>query len=228
MSTNPAPNGRPSPAVYRRRRLVVLLGLLAVVVAIVLIIVRPGSSQGDEADRSAPPATETPAATDAAATEAPATDAPAADGSGTALPTESASAEGKHCKSAQVAVEAVTDRTEYAAGEQPQLSMTLTNTGADACVLNVGTKVQEFTIKSGEEVYWRSTDCQGDPFDADVLLEPGKPVSSAVPIIWDRTRSAPDTCGIGREAVPAGGASYHLTVLVDGIESAESKQFLLY
>lgn len=228
MSTNRTPTGRPSPAVYRRRRLVVLLGLIAVIAAIVLIIIRPGASQGDEADRS--PSPTEPSATEASATDAPATDAPATDAATdpSAIPTEPTTADGKHCKTAQIAVEAVTDKTEYAAGEQPQLSMTITNTGTNSCVLNVGTKVQEFTVTSGEEVYWRSTDCQSDPIDADVLIEPGASISSAVPIIWDRTRSAADTCGIGREAVPAGGASYHLTVLVDGIESAESKQFLLY
>jgi hypothetical protein len=49
-----------------------------------------------------------------------------------------------------------------------------------------------------------------------------------VPIVWDRTRSSADTCGGPREAVPAGGASYHLSVAVDGFESEASKQFLVY
>ncbi|WP_350349095.1 hypothetical protein ABIQ69_03930 [Agromyces sp. G08B096] len=215
MSTNRTPPGRLSPAVYRRRRLVVLLGVVAVIVAVVLIIVRPGASQGDEKDASP--------------TTAPETTGPASTGAATtAIPTEPAAADGDACTDAQVLVEAVTDKTEYGAGEQPQLSVTITNTGKNACVLNAGTNAQVFTITSGEEVYWTSTDCQVDAIDAEVLLTPGTPVSSSVPLIWDRTRSSTETCDGAREAVPAGGASYHLAVTVDGFESAERKQFLLY
>jgi len=91
-----------------------------------------------------------------------------------------------------------------------------------------GTKAQVFTITSGTEVYWLSTDCQVDPVDAEVSLTPGTPISSSVPIVWDRTRSSVDTCQGPREAVPAGGASYHLAVTVDGFASESTKQFQLY
>jgi hypothetical protein len=212
MSTNRTPAGRLSPQVYRRRRLVVLLGLIAVIVAVVLIIVRPGSSQGDEVAPTAP----------ATKTATPETAPP------TAIPTEPTAADGDACTEGQVAVEAITDKTEYAAGEQPQLSVTITNTGENVCVLDAGTKAQVFTISSGDDVYWTSTDCQVDAIDAEVSLTPDTPISSTVPILWDRTRSSPETCEGGREAAPAGGASYHLAVSVDGFESATTKQFLLY
>jgi zona occludens toxin (predicted ATPase) len=217
MSTNRTPAGRLSPQVYRRRRLVMLLGLLAVIAVIVLIIVRPGASQGDEADPTAPPAT-TPSAEAAVQETAPPT----------AIPTEPTAADGGACTEKQIAVEAVTDKIEYATGEQPQLSVTITNTGKNTCVLNAGTKAQVFTISSGSDVYWTSTDCQVDPIDAEVSLTPDTPISSTVPLLWDRTRSSPDTCEGGREAAPAGGASYHLSVSVDGFESDTTKQFLLY
>jgi hypothetical protein len=213
MSTNQPPARRHSPAVYRRRRLVVLLGLIAVIVAVVLIIVRPGASQGEE----------TPAASDSAAGAQ--NEKPAAQNT---IPTESAAADGAACNPEQVIIESVTDKTEYAAGEQPNLSLTITNVGSNACVLNAGTNAQVYTITSGEEVYWTSTDCQVDPVDTEVTLEPGAPVSSSTPIIWDRTRSTPDTCEGAREAVPAAGASYHLDVTVDGIPAGMTKQFLLY
>lgn len=194
----------------------VLLGLVAVIVAIVLVIVRPGSSQGDEQGTGGGAST---AATDASKSTAPPE---------TVIPTEQTAVDGAPCEAGQVLVEAVTDKSEYQPGEQPQLSVTITNTGRNVCVVNAGTSAQQFTIKSGDEVYWTSDDCLADAVDAQVSLTPGTPVSSAVPIIWDRTRSAPDTCDAPREAVPAGGASYHLSVTVDGVESAESKQFLLY
>jgi hypothetical protein len=216
MSTNQAP-ARQSPKVYRRRRLMVLLGLVAVIVAIVLIIVRPGSSQGDEPDAGG--------ATNPSQTAGP------TDGAGTpqtVIPTEPTAADGDACAAKNIVVEAVTDKTVYEAPEQPQLSVTITNTGKNMCVLNAGTKAQVFTITSGEELYWLSTDCQVDPIDAEVSLAPGVPISSSVPIVWDRTRSSVETCGGPREAVPAGGASYHLSVVVDGFESQATKQFQLY
>jgi hypothetical protein len=215
MSTNPAPARRHPPQVYRRRRLIVLLGVVAVIVAIVLIIVRPGSSQGDEQDAVVGTPSARPAATDESAPP-------------TAIPTEPTAADGDACKAADVIVEAVTDKTVYEAAEQPALSVTITNTGKNVCVLNAGTKAQVFTIRSGSEVYWLSTDCQVDPIDAEVSLTPGTPISSSVPIVWDRTRSSVDTCAGPREAVPAGGASYHLEVSVDGFTSETTKQFLLY
>jgi len=210
MSTNQTPAPRQSPQVYRRRRLVVLLGLIAVVVAVVLIIVRPGGAQGE------PDKTGTPASTPAAPPE-------------TTIPTEAVAADGDPCSPEQIAVEPVTDKTVYEAGEQPQFTVTITNTGRNVCVLNAGTAAQVFTVTSGEEQYWISTDCQSDPVDAEVSLTPGTPVSSAAPIMWDRTRSAPDTCEGAREAVPAGGASYHLSVSVDGFENDDlTKQFQLF
>jgi hypothetical protein len=211
MSTNPTPAGRQSPQVYRRRRLMVLIGLVAVIVAVVLIIVRPGASQGDDGvTPSTAPNTET-------ATPDP-----------TTIPTEPTAVDGDPCSPEKILVEAVTDKSAYEAAEQPQLSVTITNTGKNICVLNAGTAEQVFTIKSGEELYWSSTDCQVDAIDAEVSLTPGTPISSSVPIVWDRTRSTPETCSGPRETVPAGGASYHLEVSVDGFESAESKQFQLY
>ncbi len=189
-----------------------LLGLVAVIVAVVLIFVRPGASQGDD---SGTPPENTPSA-------APTSPDP------TTIPTEPSAVDGDPCAPEKIDVEAVTDKSTYEAGEQPQLSVTITNTGKNICVLNAGTKAQIFTVTSGTEVYWSSTDCQVDPIDAEVSLVPGTPISSSAPIVWDRTRSTPETCTGPREAVPADGASYHLSVSVDGFASAETKQFQLY
>jgi hypothetical protein len=174
MSTNQAP-ARQSPQVYRRRRLMVLLGLVAVIVAVVLIFVRPGSSQGGEPGSGG--------AVDPSQTAAP----DGGDSPSTVIPTEPTAADGDACAEKNILVEAITDKTVYEAGEQPQLSVTITNTGKNVCVLNAGTKAQVFTITSGEVVYWLSTDCQVDAIDAEVSLTPGTPISSSVPIVWDRT-----------------------------------------
>ncbi len=199
----------------------VLLGLIAVIIAVVLVIVRPGASQGDEVSETSPPTpTPTAAASDAPATDAPAVQEPA--------PSEPAAVDGAACTERQITVAATTDKAVYAAGEQPELSVTITNTGPNACAINVGTAAQVFTITSGTEVYWTSTDCQVEPVDAQVTLAPNTPVSSTAPIVWDRTRSSADTCDATRPPVPAGGASYHLSLSVAGFASAETRQFLLY
>lgn len=214
MSTTNNPVGRQPKTVYWRRRLVVGLGLLAVLVIIILIIVRPGSSRGEPSDPTTPVASATAQATDAPPVETPKPSAPAP---------------GAACSAANVQVEAITDAVNYEPGQKPQLSLSVTNTGTTSCTLNAGTAKQVFTITSGKDVYWTSTDCQKESADAEVTLEPGVPVSSSEPVPWDRTRSAKDTCDVAaRDAAPAGGASYHLLVSVDGIESATPKQFLLY
>jgi hypothetical protein len=206
MSTIKHPVGPQSSKVYWRRRLVVGLGLLAVLVIIILIIVRPAAGSG------MPDSTPKPAA----ATAAPA--------GSSADPAAGAAA----CDPAKVQVEATTDAVTYEPGLKPQLSVSITNTGAAPCVINAGTSKQVFTISSGQDVYWTSTDCQKDSADAQVTLKPGEPVSSSTPIAWDRTRSSPGTCDAASRAdAPAGGASYHLTVSVDGIKSATPKQFIL-
>ncbi|MCU1420057.1 MAG: hypothetical protein JWR57_1226 [Mycetocola sp.] len=131
------------------------------------------------------------------------------------------------CEDDDVVVEALTDKNTYEAGELPQFSLRITNGSDSACAVNVGTAAQVFTVKSGDDVYWTSTDCQVEPADAVVTLEAAQVVASAAPIEWDRTRSTPSTCEGERPAAPAAGASYHLSTSVDGYESEESKQFIL-
>ena len=205
MSTTKHPVGPQASTVYRRRRLVVGLGVLAVLLIIILIVVRPGG--GD----------------DPASTAAPAPSDNAADPASTADP-----AAAPACDPAAVQVEAITDQGAYDAGDDPELSLSVTNTGSTPCVLNVGTSTQVFTITSGADVYWTSTDCQSDPADAEVTLQPGAEVSTKTPLTWDRTRSSPETCeSTEREPVPGEGASYYLSVSVGGVESAGPTQFLL-
>ena len=213
MST-PAP-GQPrrvSPAVYRRRRLVALLALVAVVTAIVLIIVRPGQATPE------PVATETAVAKPTVAPTESATPPP--------TPTVDVSSY-KECSAKNLEVLPVLDSVDYQAGVLPNLSLSIQNTGKTACFYNVGTSAQELTVTSGAETYWVSTDCQTEKSDTVAILEPGVVYPSA-PVSWARERSAPDTCGGTRDAVPAGGASYYLTARVGEATSKSSAQFLLY
>ena len=196
---------------YRRRRLVALLALVAVITAVVLIIVRPG--QATPATVATETAAAKPAATTASATPTP-------------TPTVDVSSY-KECSAKNLEVLPVLDAVDYQAGVLPNLSLSIQNTGKTACFYNVGTSAQELTITSGAETYWVSTDCQTEKSDTVAILEPGVVYPSA-PVSWSRERSAPDTCGGTREAVPAGGASYYLTARVGEATSKSSAQFLLY
>lgn len=221
MSSLSNPRGPERPAVYWRRRLIVFGALLAVIVLVIVLIVRLASGAGAENTAATPTPTPTTAAPAPTATPEASTTAPI-DEAATTDPGSAAA-----CTADQIRVEAVVNGTSFAADELPQLSLSVTNTGSAACTMNAGTSQQVFTVSSGEEPYWTSTDCQTAPSDQQVLLEPGKTVSSNPPITWDRTRSAPDTCDQPRDPVPAGGASYHLNTSIGGFASADSAQFLL-
>lgn len=233
------PRRRHSPAVYRRRRIVLLVGVILIGVAIWLFIAQPwrGAASGAENADTAPTqdaATSLPVPSSAetgeddAATDDVAADETATEGAD-ASPSPSATPVAEPCIARDVKVEAVTDQPTYASGQNPQLSIRLTNSGSTDCTLNVGTSSQVFTITSGSDTWWRSTDCQSEPSDMVVLLAAGQTVASAAPLTWDRTRSSVSTCAdADRPRAPGGGASYHLAVEIGGIASIDSAQLLLY
>ena len=205
------PVGPKDKSVYVRRRLLVLLGLLAVIAAVVLIILKPGSSGGAASSREVQVPEDLVAAEQADAAKDSAKD----------------SAEVPECGAGQLAVTPVTDRESYAAGELPQLALSVENTADAPCAADLGTAGLTFEITSGSDQVWRSADCQTDADHRPVILEPGTPLTTE-DLPWDRTRSDPETCGIEREAVAAGGASYHLHVSAAGVPGKGTAQFLLY
>ncbi|WEK60939.1 MAG: hypothetical protein P0Y60_16805 [Candidatus Microbacterium colombiense] len=212
---------RPSAAVYRRRRVVLFGGLIlllaAIGIGIWLVIAQPWAQAGT-APASTPPTSETPSST-------PTTDAasPSADPSAPATPAIVA------CAAADIEVNAVTDADTYAAGVLPKVSISLTNTSATDCTMDVGSTTQVFTVMSGSDVWWRSTDCQENPSSMIATLTAGATVTSKDPVTWDRTRSSVETCDQeNRQRAPGGGASYHVEVSIGGFTSVSSKQILLY
>ena len=199
MSTFRNPVGPQPPQVYWRRRLLVGLGVVAVIVIIILIIVRPGSG-------GTPSAGTTPSKT---------ASAPATTPSGAA------------CADSALTLVAVTDKASYAAGEDPQISMKLTNNGATTCTVNMGSTKQALIITSGSETIWKSTDCQTGAVDSPQVLKAGQSLSTPA-IAWNRTRSSTSTCSATNPPqVTAGGASYHLGVQLGDLKSKDTVQFLL-
>ncbi|KHK96650.1 hypothetical protein LK09_14565 [Microbacterium mangrovi] len=208
--------------------------ILVVVIAVIwLLIARPWSGSATAASTS----TTSPAAAAAVQTSPTPTPtptvmspspSPTASGSPSPSPSPSSTAVASACDASSVTVVPLTDHTVYAAGQNPKLSIKLTNTSAVACKINVGTATQSFTITSGTDTWWRSTDCQKDPSDMVVLLKAGQTVTSSTPVVWDRTRSSVNSCvSKSRPVAPSGGATYHLTVSIGGFDALTDTVFQL-
>ena len=122
---------------YRRRRLTV--AFLAIIVAAVLTVGVVLAVQGIRDDLSAPPpVTETPDPT------APGPEGDAASG---ACPTDTTS------------VAASTDEDEYEPGEEPVLSIEVTNGHTADCLIDVGEARQEFLVERDGDTVWSSRYC---------------------------------------------------------------------
>lgn len=222
---------RQSKAVYRRRRLVVgVLGLLLVAAIATgaffgirwLVVEQPWQNLPFVSQGSSEPEEEPDPIPTIYPTASP---QPSATDGRTPTPTPE---EPEECAAGALAVQALTDKGEYGADEDPKLSMRLTNEGSVDCVLNVGTSQQKFTVSSGSDEWWRSTDCQQDAADQWVVIAAGQTVETEQPITWDRTRSHADTCdGQARPGAIGGGATYALTVEIAGVTS-DARTFILY
>lgn len=175
--------------------------------------------------RSAPTALDAPVPAESAPAAAATTPPPAP--SASPAPTPSGPTGPVECTAADITVEALSDKGQYGQGENPQLSIRLTNSSANPCTMNVGTSAQSFTVTSGSDVWWRSTDCQAEPSDMEVTLAAGQVVTSAAPLVWDRTRSSVGSCESERPYAPGSGATYHLSVSIGGIPSAGTASFVL-
>jgi len=218
---------RATAAKYRRRRILVFGGLILVIAAIAvgvwLVIAQPWADAAPKPTSTTSPA---PSSTTAGETPAPeSTDSEAP----SPQPTDEETPQATPCEAADITVEAVTNADSYAAGELPELSISLTNNGSADCTLDVGSATQTFAVSSGSDVWWRSTDCQENPSSMVVTLAAGQTVPSATPVVWDRTRSNVDTCDQkNRARAPGGGASYHVAVSIGGFDAQTTRQILLY
>jgi hypothetical protein len=192
MSTLRHPVGSQPPEVYWRRRLMVGIGALVVLIVILLIVFAP-KGNGTPSAVSSPTSTSTAAAGDAATAAA--------------------------CEPDDLKVVASVNASTFDQGVPPQFGFTITNSSSSPCVVSAGSDQQDFVVSSGQEKYWSSKDCQTAPQHAEVTLEAGGSQGTTVPVEWGRTRSSVETCGQTAEQVPAGGATYKLTVTVAGVES---------
>ncbi|WP_028270345.1 membrane protein [Arthrobacter sp. UNC362MFTsu5.1] len=206
--------GRPPlKAVYRRRRLFV-----AVVLLLVASVALGGFAAVSAAMRSSEQASSTDPAgrdgSDGAAANPEATPSASATPSAQATPT---------CDQGLVTVSASTDKAAYAAGENPLLSLKVTNGGKVACEVNLGTSQMEYTVTSGSDRIFSSVDCQVESGDLVKTIAPGQSETANFP--WERNRSVPG-CG-PVSAKPGAGGAYYMFVARLGTKSSTKAVFQL-
>ena len=136
------------------------------------------------------------------------------------------------CPSTAVAVTAFigngsVSQSQFAKGMVPKLWFSLTNNSKRACTFEAGSIGQFYTITTGPDTVWQSKYCDrtGD-VSAVVTLQPHQTLTSP-PSDWYRVMSSSTGCGTGQRSVVAGGASYHLSVTVNNVKSANDVQFVL-
>ncbi|MGO1696103.1 MAG: hypothetical protein ACTHZK_10385 [Arthrobacter sp.] len=216
--------GKPSPEVFRRRRIVVGVALLVVlallawaVIAVVGFFTRTTDGAGPPpaaaSSSSAPSPSASAEATPSASGSAAATESGSAEASASST-ASSAEAAGGTCASGDITLGAATDQGSYDPAEKPVLEMKIENTGSEDCTVNVGTSQQEFSIVSGSDRIFSTTDCRKDPSDSDMTLKAGATESAR--FTWDRQRSAPGCKDI--ESKPRPG-TYTFTAKLGDVES---------
>ena len=118
----------------------------------------------------------------------------------------SAPSAGTGCDQNLVAVTAATDKPVYASGENPLLTLKVTNGNKVPCEINLGSSQMEYDITSGSDRIFSSTDCQSDATDLVKTIAPGQ--SETANFSWQRNRTVQGCTAIA--AKPGAGGAYYV------------------
>ena len=211
---------KPSAAVFRRRRLFAGGALLLVIALVVSGFALAGAFKGGSRQASSTQ----PSSTDPASANPAASATPSASASATApatpSPTASATAT---CNQNLVTVTASTDKPAYGPGENPMLTLKVTNGGKVPCEVNIGTSQMEFLVTSGSDRIFSSKDCQAYSEDLVKVIAPGASETANFP--WSRNRSAEGCKAVA--AAPGGGGAYYIFTAKLGSRASPKAVFQL-
>jgi hypothetical protein len=204
--------------VYRRRRLFVG-GALLLIIALVSAFAVAGAFSGrsQQASSTAPGAT---ASADPAAPASPSASASSSARSATPTPTPSAT---PGCNQNLVTVSGSTDKAAYGPGENPMLTLKVTNGGTMPCEINIGTSQMEFLVTSGPDRIFSSRDCQAVSEDLLKMIAPGASETANFP--WPRNRSVEGCQPV--ESKPGGGGAYYIFTAKLGSRASPKAVFQL-
>lgn len=127
------------------------------------------------------------------------------------------------CDQNLVTVSASTDKAAYGPGENPLLSLKVTNGGKMPCEVNIGTSQMEFLVTSGTDRIFSSRDCQAKSDDLVKTIEPGASETANFP--WPRNRSVEGCQPI--EAKPGAGGAYYVFTAKLGSKASPKAVFQL-
>ncbi len=204
---------------YKRRRLVAGGALLLVIALVVGGFALAAAFKG----RSQQASSTQPSAADPVASPTPSaapSETPSATPSATPTPTAAAT---PTCDQNLVTVTASTDKAAYGPGENPMLTLKVTNGGTVPCEVNIGTSQMEFLVTSGSDRIFSSKDCQASSEDLEKVIAPGASETANFP--WGRNRSA-DGCK-AVSAAPGGGGAYYVFTAKLGSRASPKAVFQL-
>lgn len=184
---NPRRPGRPPRSVYVRRRIVALVLFLLVLTAVVVGIKALAGAIGGAL-----------AGAEAAA--------PVAEDRSPSRPGP--------CTGSVVTAD-VAAPAEATAGTPVSFAIAVENTGAAACLLDVGAGAVDVAVVSGEDEVWSSDTCPSGPAERQLLLAPGD--STEVPVHWSGRRAVPGCAGPAARA-----GTYRVKAAVGGADSGEA------
>lgn len=117
----------------------------------------------------------------------------------------------KTCELKDLVITANTNNSSFAAGEQPELFMTVHNPTAVDCEINLEENVLRFEVYdlATNARIWSDVDCNPAIEDGTSVFPAGK--DRYFQATWSRTNSAPGQCD-NRQAVPAGAYYLHTVV----------------
>jgi len=209
---------KPSAAVYRRRRLAAGGALLLAIVLVVSGFALAGAFRGgsQQASSTQLSSTDSASAASAGAPSASAPATPSASPTPTVAPTPT-------CNQNLVTVTAATDKPSYGPGENPLLTLKVTNGGTVPCEVNIGTSQMEFLVTSGADRIFSSKDCQASSEDLVKVIAPGASETANFP--WGRNRSADGCKAVA--AAPGGGGAYYIFTAKLGSRASPKAVFQL-
>jgi hypothetical protein len=192
-------------------------GALLLIIALVSAFAVAGAFSGrsQQASSTAPGAT---ASADPAASASPS----ASSSARTATPTPTPSAT-PGCNQNLVTVSGSTDKAAYGPGENPMLTLKVTNGGTMPCEINIGTSQMEFLVTSGPDRIFSSRDCQAVSEDLLKVIAPGASETANFP--WPRNRSVEGCQPV--ESKPGGGGAYYIFTAKLGSRASPKAVFQL-
>lgn len=198
---------------YRRRRLFLGAALLMVIALVAGGFALAGAISGTSEQASATdPAAAATASADPSSQASPSAPEP--------TPTPSAT---PTCNQNLVTVSASTDKAAYGPGENPMLTLKVTNGGTMPCEVNIGTSQMEYLVTSGPDRIFSSRDCQAKSEDLVKTIGPGASETANFP--WSRNRSVEGCQPV--EAKPGGGGAYYIFTAKLGSRASPEAVFQL-